>query len=120
MALGLVAVRSLPDVRRVRSDEKCSNVSNVAPDPGSCTRETFAAAQQGRSFFRYTQQRKARTPDDRVRFLRASPRCREHVVRGFSQIARPRASAAASVPEIRDAERVSRRVRTPARLPDRE
>jgi hypothetical protein len=31
---------------------KCSKIKNVAPDPGSCTREkTFVAARQGSDFF---------------------------------------------------------------------
>jgi hypothetical protein len=30
---------------------KCSKIKNVAPDPGSCIRETFVAAGQGPEFF---------------------------------------------------------------------
>jgi hypothetical protein len=30
---------------------KCSKIKNVAPDPGSCTRETFMAAGQSPEFF---------------------------------------------------------------------
>jgi hypothetical protein len=40
---------------------KCSKIKNVAPDRGSCTRETFVAAGQGPEFF-FMRSSAARTP----------------------------------------------------------
>ena len=48
------AICSRNDPRKIRefgNSGKCSNIRNVAPDPGSCTRETFVAARQGPEFF---------------------------------------------------------------------
>jgi hypothetical protein len=36
---------------KFENPEKCSNIGNVAPDPGSCTRDKFVAAWQGPEFF---------------------------------------------------------------------
>src|SRR6478736_2576425 len=38
-------------IRQLGKTEKCSNIENVAPDPGSCTRVMYATARQGPDFF---------------------------------------------------------------------
>src|SRR5271166_1971879 len=46
------AIRSrMNDPRQFGNSGKCSSIKNIAPDPGSCTRVTFAAAGQGPDFF---------------------------------------------------------------------
>src|SRR6185312_16576787 len=48
-------------IRQLGKAGKCSNIENVAPDPGSCTRVMFAAARQGPDFSSYSAV-SARTP----------------------------------------------------------
>src|SRR6478736_5333990 len=48
-------------IRQLGKTEKCSNIENVAPDPGSCTRVMYATARQGPDFSLYSAV-SARTP----------------------------------------------------------
>jgi hypothetical protein len=48
-------------IRNFVNPEKRSNIENVAPDPGNCTRVKFVAAQQGPDFL-LSAARLARTP----------------------------------------------------------